>query len=88
MEQTVTLHIPYDWIEGISEEELTLQHIFRLGLYQYRVEQAITLYRSGVGSPGYIAEQTGLSRQTLIREFRLRGFEPDFSEQTILEEAM
>ncbi len=86
MEQTIHVHIPYEWVQGIPQEELTLQHIFRLGLYQYRVEHALNLYRSRVGSLGYIAEQTNLPKRDLIREARLRGIEPDFSEQTLLEE--
>lgn len=86
MDHTIELHIPHEWVEGISDEEVTLQHIFQLGLYQYRIERAITMYRNGVGSLGYIAEQVGLSKQELIKETRLRGIDPDFSENTILEE--
>lgn len=86
MEQTVTIHVPRTWITGVPEEELTLQHVFRLGVYQYKVERAVQLYRDGVGSLGYIAEQLGIFKQDLIREFRLRGIEPDFSEETLQEE--
>lgn len=86
MEQTVAMHIPRDWLEGVPEEPLTLQQIFRLGLYQYKVERALSLYRDGVGSLGYIAEQLGLSKRDLIREARRRGIEPDFSEETVQEE--
>jgi len=86
MEQTIALHIPRQWLEGVSEEPVTLQHIFRLGLYRYKVEQALALYRDGVGSLGYVAEQLGLSKRDLIREARMRGIEPDFSEETVQEE--
>ena len=86
MEQTVTIHVPRTWITGVPEEELTLQHVFRLGVYQYKVERAVQLYRDGVGSVGYIAEQLDIFKQDLIREFRLRGIEPDFSEETLQEE--
>lgn len=34
----------------------------------------------------YIAEQVGLSKRDLIREARMRGIEPDFSEETVQEE--
>ncbi len=44
------------------------------------------LYRDSVGSPGYISEQIGLPKQDLIRELRLCGIEPDFSEETVQEE--
>ncbi len=86
MEQTVVMQVPRQWLEGVSEEPTTLQQIFRLGLYQYKVERALALYRDGVGSLGYIAEQLGLSRRDLIREARMRGIEPDFSEETVQEE--
>ena len=86
MEQTVAMQIPRQWLEGVSEEQVTLQQIFRLGLYQYKVERALALYRDDVGSLGYIAEQLGLSKRDLIREARVRGIEPDFSEETVREE--
>ena len=68
MEKEVTLKIPRSWIEGVPNEELTLKQIIRLGIYQYKVERAIQLYRDGVGSLGYVAEQMGLNKQDLIRE--------------------
>jgi len=86
MEQTIVIQIPRQWLKGIPEEQVTLQQIFRLGLYQYKVERALSLYQAGVGSLGYIAEQLGLSKRDLIREARMRGIEPDFSEETVQEE--
>jgi len=86
MEQTIAMQVPRSWLEGIPEEPLTLQQIFRLGLHQYQVERGLQLYRDGVGSLGYIAEQLGLSKRDLIREARLRGIEPAFTEQTVQEE--
>lgn len=86
MKRAVAVQIPLDWLEGIPPESTTLQHIFRMGLYHYKVERAIAMYRDGVGSLGYIAEQLGLSKRDLIREARLRGIVPDVSEETIREE--
>ena len=86
MESTIEMEIPRQWLEGIPEEQTTLQQIFRMGIHQYRVQRALTLYREGVGSLGYIAEQVGLSKRDLIREARMRGIEPDFSEETVQEE--
>jgi|GEM_PF-601998 len=86
MKRAVAIQIPLDWLEGIPPESTTLQHIFRMGLYHYKVERAIAMYRDGVGSLGYIAEQLGLSKRDLIREARLRGIVPDVSEETIREE--
>lgn len=86
MTETVELHIPREWLEGAPDEPLALQQIFRLGLQQYKIDRALQLYQSGVGSLGYIAEQMGLSKRELIQAARMRGIEPDFSEQTVQEE--
>ncbi len=88
MEKTVVMQIPRHWLEGVPEEPVTLQQIFRLGLYQYKVERALALYRDGVGSLGYVAEQLGLSKRDLIREARARGADPDYSEETVQEESL
>jgi len=86
MEQDVTVRIPRTWIKGLPEEELTLKQIVRLGINQYKVERAIQLYRDGVGSLGYVAEQMGLNKQDLIREARHHDIDPEFSDGTIKEE--
>ena len=86
MEQDVTVKIPRSWIKGLPDEELTLKQIVRLGIYQYKVERAIQLYRDGVGSLAYVAEQLGLNKQDLIREARHHNIDPEFSDQTIKEE--
>ena len=86
MEQDITVKIPRTWIKGLPEEELTLKQIIRLGIHQYKVERAIQLYREGVGFLGYVAEQTGLNKQDLIREARHHNIDLEYSEQTIKEE--
>lgn len=86
MQPVVQIAIPQEWLKGVSDEEITLQHIFRLGLYQYHIERALTMYQDGVGSLGYIAEQTNIPKQELLREARLRGIDPECTEQTVWEE--
>ena len=86
MEQDLTVKIPRTWIKGLPDEELILKQIVRLGIYQYRLERAIQLYRDGVGSLGYVAEQMGLNKQDLIQEARRHNIDPEFSDQTIQEE--
>ncbi len=56
------------------------------GIHQCQIECAGRLYQDNVGSIGYIAEQVRLSKQDIIREFRARGIEPEFSGQTLQEE--
>ncbi len=79
------MHIPDQWLEGIPDDPMALQQIFRMGLREYRIERALTLYRDGVGSLGYLAEQLGLSKRDLIHEARIRGIEPAF-QKTVQEE--
>ena len=86
MDQAIIMHIPREWLTGVPIEELTLQQIFRKGLQQFRVERALDLYRDGVGSLGYLAQQLDLSKWELAREARRRGLEPAFSEETVQEE--
>ena len=86
MNATITLEIPRNWLEGLSQELLNWQHIIRLGLQQYKLERALQLYLDGVGSMGFIAEQLDISKQDLIRIARIRGIEPEFSAQTVAEE--
>ncbi len=86
MEQTVAIQIPVQWLEDIPEQETTRRQIFKMGLEQYKMERALSLYRNGAGSLGYIAEQLGLSKRKLVRKARLRGIEPDFTEETVREE--
>ena len=86
IEQDVTIRIPRTWIKGLPDEELTLKQIVRLGINQYKMERAIQLYRDGVGSLGYVAEQMGLNKQDLVREARHHDIDPEFSDGTIKEE--
>lgn len=88
MEEDVTVRIPRGWIKRLPEEELTLKQIVRLGIHQYKVERGIQLYRDGVGSLGYVAEQTGRNQQDLIREARNHNIDPEYSKQTIEEELL
>jgi hypothetical protein len=85
-EPMIDLQVPRSWLAGVADEPLTLQRIFRVGLYHYKIERALTLYREGVGSLGYIAEQLGLPKQELIRAARQQGLEPDWSEDSLAED--
>ncbi len=86
MDQMVAMEIPRAWLGGIADEPLTLQEIFRKGLYQYKVERAMRLYREGVGSLGYLAEQLDIPKRELIQEMRQRGLDPTFSEESVQED--
>ena len=86
MEELITLRIPHEWIEDLPTEEMTLKQVFRMGVYEYKIKRAIQLYKDGIGSLGFIAEKLGIPKRDLIREFRQRRFQPEFSESTVYEE--
>jgi hypothetical protein len=85
-ESMIDVQVPRAWLAGVTDEPLTLQRIFRVGLFHYKVEQALALYREGVGSLGYIAEQLGLPKQDLIEEARRHGVELEWSDESLNEE--
>jgi hypothetical protein len=87
MEQSVVIKVPEEWLKDIPEESLTLRQIFKLGLTQYRIERALSLYRTGAGSLGYLAEHVGVPKRDLIEAARQQGMEPSFSEETVSEES-
>ncbi len=88
MKQLVTIQIPQDWIKGLPNEELILKQIFKVGIQEYQIKRAIQLYKDEIGSLGYIAKKLRINKQDLIREFRKRDIEPEYSEQTLEEELM
>jgi len=88
MENHITIEIPQHWVEGLDwEQDAVLEEVIQLGIEQLKIRRALTLYRGGNVSLGYVAEKVGLSKRYLIREARLRGIEPPFDEG-MLEEAL
>ena len=87
MGQAITLEIPQQWVQGLDwDQAAVIEEIIQLGAYQFKLRRALEMYRAGTGSLGYVSAKTGLSKRDLIREARLRGIEPSFDEQTVLEE--
>jgi predicted HTH domain antitoxin len=87
MAKTYTLEVPEPWLQGLDlSEELVLQEVLMLGIRQYRIERALSMYKAGLGSLGYAAHKTGIAKQDLIREARARGIEPAYDEETVQEE--
>lgn len=87
MEKRITVEIPEQWLQDLDwDRAAAVQEIIRLGTYQFKVRRALEMYQAGIGSLGYAAEKTGLSKRDLIREARVRDIVPPFDEQTVLEE--
>jgi len=87
VEDAITVKIPPQWLVGLQAPNRTLiEEALQLGIQQLKFRRALELYRSGVGSLGYVAEQIGISKRELICEARARGIVPLFDEQTVAEE--
>ena len=86
MAKIVAMEIPKKWLEGIPDDLAVIQHVISLGIRQYKIDQALNLYKNGGGSIGYAAEIYDLSKADLIQEAQRRGIEPEFTEDTVLEE--
>lgn len=86
MAKIVSMEIPKKWLEGIPDDIAVIQHVISLGIRQYKIDQALNLYKNGGGSIGYAAEIYDLSKADLIQEAQRRGIEPGFTENTVREE--
>jgi predicted HTH domain antitoxin len=81
------MEIPEQWLYDLDlDQEVMIQEIVQLGIYQFKICRALEMYQAGAGSLGYVAEKAGLFKRDLIREARARGIEPSFDEQTVCEE--
>ena len=74
------VRIPAAWSPVLDDQARVLE-ILSLGLEEYRLRQAMTLYRSGEFSLAYAAEQAGLPLRVLLEEARQRGLMPRVDEQ-------
>ena len=72
---TVELNIPAAWSTVLCDRT-RLMEVLSLGLEEYRLRQAITIYRSGDCSLAYGAEQTGLPVRVVLEKARERGLLP------------
>ncbi len=86
MAENVSMKIPKKWLEGIPDDPAIIREIISLGIREYKMDQALKLYKNGGGSIGYVAELYHLPKRDLIQEARRRGIEPEFTEETVLEE--
>ena len=66
---TVQLQVPERWMQDLKDQ-VTLLEILSLGLEEYRLQRALTLYQKGAGSLGYVAELVGIPKRVLMEEAR------------------
>ena len=76
---TVQLRVPEEWMQDMKDQTALLE-ILSLGLEEYRLQRALTLYQKGAGSLGYVAELVGIPKRVLMEEARRRGVLPHYDE--------
>ena len=82
-------------IVEISDEKLAelesykdrLGELLLLGLSQIKIQEVLLLYQRGLVSFGRAAELTGLSEQEMVRQAKVFGVFPRWSEKMAEEEA-
>jgi predicted HTH domain antitoxin len=82
MDKTVTvqLTLPEEWMQELKDQA-TLLEVLGLGLEEYRFRRALSLYRGGAGSIGYVAELVGMPQRVLVEKARLRGVLPHYDDR-------
>lgn len=87
MSNKIEFEIPDAWAGELDWQDQSLfTEIILLGLRQYRLRQALAMLEAQVGTLGYIAELTRIPKADLIREARMRGMDPRYSEDTLKED--
>lgn len=81
MSETTSLkiEIPADWAVLLADRTKLMQ-VLTLGLEEYRIRHALTLYQAGGVSIGYAAQEAGIPVSLLMDEGRQRGVVPNFDE--------
>lgn len=75
----VEVEIPTAW-SAVLGDQARLMEVLSLGLEEYRLRQAMTLYRGGNFSLAYAAERAGLPVRVVLEKARQRGLLPHSDE--------
>ncbi len=75
----IQMQVPREWIADLQDQAAFLE-ILGLGLNEYRMQRALTLYQQGMGTLGYVADLVGISKRELMEHARRRGVLPRYDE--------
>ena len=64
-------------------DQASFLEVLGLGLEEYRLQRALTLYQRGAGSLGYVADLVGIPERVLLETARRRGVLPFYEERFI-----
>jgi predicted HTH domain antitoxin len=81
----LSLEVPAEWAAMLTDRTRVLE-VLTLGLEEYRIRQALTLYRAGGVSLGYAAQQAGIPERVLLEVARQRGVAPIYDDNLFLQD--
>ena len=82
----VMIELSDDMAQQVGSYHGRLEELVALGLTQLKVQEALTLYTRGIVSIARAAEIAGLPLREMIRQARVAGVEPLWSEEMVAEE--
>ena len=85
MAKTV-VEVPDERLKELEAYKDRLGELLLLGLSQIKIQEALLLYQRGLVSLGRAAELAGLSPEEIVRQARVAGIPPRWSEAMIEEE--
>jgi len=69
--------VPREWLPDLKDQATFLE-ILGLGLEEYRMQRALSLYQQGLG---YVADLVGISKRELMEHARRRGVLPQYDDE-------
>jgi predicted HTH domain antitoxin len=85
MAQTM-IEIPDEHLLELEGYKNRIGELLLLGLSQMKIQEALLLYQRGVVSLGRAAELASLPRQEMIKQARVLGIAPRWTEKMVEEE--
>jgi len=74
------MQVPREWLPDLKDQAAFLE-ILGLGLEEYRMQRALSLYQQGLGTLGYVADLVGISKRELMKHARRRGVLPQHDDE-------
>ena len=74
------MQVPREWLPDLKDQAAFLE-ILGLGLEEYRIQRALSLYQQGLGTLGYVADLVGISKRELMEHARRRGVLPQYDDE-------
>jgi predicted HTH domain antitoxin len=87
MVMTIQLDVPEELVQKYHlSEPSQVEHMLRIGLQQFRLEEALLLYQRGLVSLWKAATMAEISLREMILQASARGYEPAVDDEMLAEE--